>query len=209
MVHYKLTYFDGRGFAEASRQVFKLAGIEFEDVRLPIASPEWEALKPSTPFGQLPVLSVDGFEIPQSAAILRYLARKFGFAGKTPEEEAWVDAIVDQFKDFMGQYRQYIYAVFLKKPVEEVEKAKTEVAIPARDAYFKILNGILEKSKSGFLVGDSVTFADLVVADNLVTLEKNGFVSNEEHLKIVEFKAKIQNLPKLKEWIETRPDTPF
>ncbi|CAI5441896.1 unnamed protein product [Caenorhabditis angaria] len=208
MVHYKLTYFEARGYAEASRQVLHLAGVEFEDVRIPMgSSPQWDELKPKTPFGQIPVLSVDGFEIPQSMAILRYVSRKFGFAGKTPEEEAWVDAIVDQFKDYAIPFRQYLIA--LRNGDTDAEKIKNEVSFPARDAYFKILTGILEKSKSGFLVGDSVTFADLVVADNLVTLQKNGFFTSDEYPKLVEHQSKIQNLPKLKEWIETRPDTQF
>lgn len=31
-----------------------------------------------TPFGQIPILCVDGEEIPQSFAIARYLAKQFG-----------------------------------------------------------------------------------------------------------------------------------
>ncbi|CAI5441898.1 unnamed protein product [Caenorhabditis angaria] len=209
MVHYKLTYFASRGFAEASRQIFKLAGVEFEDIRIIHGDGTWDELKSKTPFGQIPVLSVDGFEIPQSSAILRYLARKYGFVGQTPEEEAWVDAIVDQFKDFIEAFRQYATANRLNKPAEEIDRVKTEIAIPARDAYFKILNTILERSKSGFLVGNNVTFADLVVVDNLVTLEKNGFLNKGEQPKLDALRQKIHNLPKLKEWIATRPDTQY
>ncbi|CAI5441902.1 unnamed protein product [Caenorhabditis angaria] len=209
MVNYKLTYFDTRGLAEASRQVFHLAGVKFEDVRIPFGDPSWEKLKKKTPFGQIPVLSVDGFEIPQSMAILRYLSRKFGFAGKTPEEEAWVDAIVDQFKDYIVSFRQLIVAVREKKSVDEIEKIRKEISDPAKESYFKILNGILTKSKSGFLVGDSVTFADLVVADNLVTLEKNGEFNRSEQPKLTALLEKVHNLPKLKKYIGSRPDTQF
>lgn len=67
----------------------------------------------ATPFGKLPLLEVDGKVIPQSQAIARYVAKQFGefifnfsslfcfiitgFAGNTPFESAWVDAIGDQF----------------------------------------------------------------------------------------------------------------
>ncbi|CAI5441901.1 unnamed protein product [Caenorhabditis angaria] len=209
MVNYKLTYFEVRGLAEPTRQVFHLAGVEFEDVRLPQGDKKWEDLKTKVPFGQLPVLSVDGFEIPQSAAILRYVSRKFGFAGKTPEEEAWADAIVDQFKDFVASFRQVIIAVRENKPAEEIERIKKEISDPAKESYFKILNGILAKSKSGFLVGDSVTFADLVVADNLVTLEKNGAFNRSEQPKLTALLEKVHNLPKLRNYIASRPDTQF
>ncbi|KIH50854.1 glutathione S-transferase protein [Ancylostoma duodenale] len=76
MVHYKLTYFNGRGTAEIIRQVFVLAGQEYEDVRLSFE--EWPKHKAEMPFGQIPVLEVDGKQLAQSIAIVRFLARKFG-----------------------------------------------------------------------------------------------------------------------------------
>ncbi|CAI2330534.1 unnamed protein product [Caenorhabditis sp. 36 PRJEB53466] len=209
MPSYKLTYFDVRAYAEPARQLFHLAGVPFEDVRLTHGDGSWEKIKDSTPFGQIPVLTVDGFQIPQSAAIIRYLAKKFGYAGKTPEEQAWADAIVDQFKDFITAFRQVIIATRTGKTPEEIAKISEEVAIPARDTYFKILNGILEKSKSGWLVGDGLTFADLVVADNLTTLEKNGFFKPEEQPKLAALREKVNSQPGLKQWIATRPDTQF
>jgi len=39
--HYKLFYFDSRGWAEAIRLILHYAGEEFEDVRYTIA--DWEA----------------------------------------------------------------------------------------------------------------------------------------------------------------------
>lgn len=162
---------------------------------------------PETPFGQLPFLSVDGFEIPQSAAILRYLAKKFGYAGKTSEEEAWVDAIVDQFKDFVTPLRQLIMAQ-RSGNAEEIERIQKEVFAPARDTFFKILNGILEKSKSGFLVGDGVTWADLVIADILTTMEMLGvFDKHGEEQKLAALREKVNEIPEIKEHNSSRPDS--
>ena len=45
MPSYKLTYFSGRGFAEATRMLFAQAGVEYEDVRMTQES--WPALKAS------------------------------------------------------------------------------------------------------------------------------------------------------------------
>ncbi|EGT48450.1 hypothetical protein CAEBREN_13564 [Caenorhabditis brenneri] len=207
MPSYKLTYFDVRGLAEPARLLFHLAGVEFEDKRVDFGSGEWEKLKDKTPFGQMPVLSVDGFDIPQSAAIIRYLSKKFGFAGKTPEEQAWADAIVDQFKDFFGEFRKYIIAQRGNKSVEELEKVKAEVVKPAQDSYFKILNGILEKSKSGYLVGEGITFADLVIAENLETLGKYGFFKESEHPKLAALKQKVYGHAALKGYLASRPDS--
>ncbi|CAB3404418.1 unnamed protein product [Caenorhabditis bovis] len=208
MVKYTLTYFKVRGYAEPIRQMFKLADVDFEDVRLTYET-DWADYKSKTPFGQLPVLSVDGFDIPQSVAIARYVARKFGFAGKTPEEEAWVDALVDQFKDFTGPMRSVIMAKKQQKSEADVEKIREEVLKPAMETYFNILKKQLEKSKSGFLVGDSVTFADLTIAENLYSLHNAGFTDLTKEPQLFEFKERIHGLPKLKEWIATRPITEF
>src|SRR6185436_7226177 len=55
----KVTYFDApvsRG--EEVRLAFHLAGVEFEDNR--IKRDGWPALKPTTPFGSLPLLELPG-----------------------------------------------------------------------------------------------------------------------------------------------------
>lgn len=67
----KLTYFGIQGVAEKVRLTYHIAGIPFEDDR--VAFPDWPALKPSTPYGQLPMMSIDGGEmLAQSGAMVRY-----------------------------------------------------------------------------------------------------------------------------------------
>uniref|UniRef100_A0A8R1EEE7 GST N-terminal domain-containing protein n=2 Tax=Caenorhabditis japonica TaxID=281687 RepID=A0A8R1EEE7_CAEJA len=75
MPHYELYYFDVRALAEPIRIIFALFDVPHEDHR--VTNEQWDELKNDTPYGQLPVLKVDGFEIGQSSAIGRYLARKF------------------------------------------------------------------------------------------------------------------------------------
>lgn len=101
MVHYKLVHLDSRGPAEAIRLILIHEGIEFEDVRIPrsdlsqhkiskgIIRPVGVSMLVSdAPFGSLPYLEVDGKRLPESYAICRYLARKFGmFAVKVPTGE--------------------------------------------------------------------------------------------------------------------------
>ncbi|KHJ91458.1 hypothetical protein OESDEN_08679 [Oesophagostomum dentatum] len=116
------------------------------------------------PFGQLPVLEIDGKQLAQSIAISRFLARKFGFAGSNPFDEAVVDSIVDQFRDFMVEVRQVI-AVASGLQKGDMGKLVKEVFFPARDKFFGLMEKFLRKSQSGYLVGDSLTFADLYLAE--------------------------------------------
>ena len=85
-----LTYFDfdgGRG--EAARLIMHLAGIAFEDKRIP--GKDWPALRDSMPFQALPVLEVDGRVITQSNTIIHYLGK---LGGLYPKDD-WQSALVE------------------------------------------------------------------------------------------------------------------
>ncbi|PAV74290.1 hypothetical protein WR25_24830 [Diploscapter pachys] len=198
MPSYKLYYFDGRGLCEASRQLFAFADVPFEDVRL--TREKFMELKPTFPYGQVPVLEVDGVQIPQSVAIARFLAKKFGFAGKTEVEQALVDGICDQWKDFYVETKPYYYSK---------EKAKTEVLLPARDKFFGFLKNLLNKNKNGFLVEGGVTYADLFIVDNMTSLV--GWVPEyfEGHPEIEAYYKRVQDFPQLKAWLAKRPNDPI
>lgn len=73
----KLTYFDfhgGRG--EPVRLALHIGGVAFEDHRFTF--PEFEEIRKATPFAQVPVLEVDGVQVTQSDAILRYAGKLAG-----------------------------------------------------------------------------------------------------------------------------------
>ncbi|CAL2040715.1 unnamed protein product [Caenorhabditis brenneri] len=202
MVHYNLVYFDIRGLGETARQLFTLADVEFEDHRL--TTEEFLKLKPTLPSGHVPILYVDGFEISQSAAIWRYLARKFGFAGKTPEEEALADSIIDHFKDFQLVFHQYGSRLFMGKSQDELDSMRNEIVQPAVKSYFSVLKKYLEKSSSGYLVGSSLTYADIAVAENLTTLKNTEFFKPAEEKTLASFHQKINGTPKLREYLAKR-----
>lgn len=51
------------------------------------------------PFGQVPVLEIDGKKVHQSIAICRYLAKQVKLAGDNDWENLEIDAIVDTVND--------------------------------------------------------------------------------------------------------------
>ncbi|XP_052781822.1 glutathione S-transferase 1-like isoform X2 [Mya arenaria] len=102
MPSYKLTYFDARGTAEFARLVFKQAGQEFEDVRIPMD--QWPGIKEEQPMKALPVLEIDGRKFCQSAAIVRYLGKKFGLMGSDEEEGLVVDELMEVFAEMVNKH---------------------------------------------------------------------------------------------------------
>merc|ERR1712203_904765 len=119
MAQIKLTYFNLRARAEPARLVLAYAGAKYDDVRLPAPwdNPKpWATLKPTTPYGQCPLLEWEGEVIAQSMAITRFLAAQFGLKGRNNVESAQVDEIVDAIEDVIG--------VTIKTHFEEDPKAK-------------------------------------------------------------------------------------
>src|SRR5262245_25884467 len=94
----ELMYFDvhgGRG--EVARWALFIAGIPFEDKRIPGAN--WASVKPSTPFGAMPVLKIDGKEISQSNAIIRYVGKLGKLYPDDALQAAYCDEIMDAVED--------------------------------------------------------------------------------------------------------------
>lgn len=60
------------------------------------------------PNGQLPILEIDGKLLPESGAIYRFLARRYNLMGKDEFEAACVDAIMDQYKDFFEEHKDFV-----------------------------------------------------------------------------------------------------
>jgi len=162
---YTLYYFDLEGLGEVSRLLFAAAETEFEDKRYPhemkdgkAHHPEWEADKPNRtkfPFAKLPVLQInEETYIPQSRAIENFLAKKFGFYGKTHIEAALIDGIVEQFKDIASSWKEH-----RTKGDEEIKKFFT-TALPDQYAH---LENLLKENKSGYFVGKKKpSLADIV-----------------------------------------------
>lgn len=98
----RLTYFgfDGSRGLEC-RLALTLAGLPFEDHR--IGREEWMALKPTTPFGSLPVLEVDGESLAQCNAILTWIGRGHGLHPADPWQAARHEALMCAVEDLRSK----------------------------------------------------------------------------------------------------------
>ncbi|KAF8363340.1 hypothetical protein PRIPAC_90263 [Pristionchus pacificus] len=209
MPHYKLTYFNVRGRGEPVRMMFTIAGVPFEDKRIDKA--DWPELKKTFPFGTLPVLEVDGVQIGQTLAIVRYVAREFGLAGPDNLTAALADALADQFVDFLQSTEKWLVSTFGGTATsEEKDEIYNTVFVPAREKHFAYFEAALAKSTTGWYAGTpELTHADVVIANYLAfvsSLDKNadklfeGFPLMEAQYK------KFFAHPKLQKYLAERPD---
>ncbi|XP_060066206.1 glutathione S-transferase 3-like [Ylistrum balloti] len=197
---YRLTYFNVRARGELSRLLFNQAGVDFEDVR--IEQDKWPALKKEVPGGTLPVLTYDGKQYGQSMAIARYLASEFGLYGKTNLDRLMIDEILCDIVDLITKI---VGTVFEKDEAKKAELTKSfeEEILPA---YLKKHEAKI--GKSGWLVGESITAADLGVFDTLDGITKRG---GDKCLdgspKVKALMEKVRTQPRIKAYLAKRPDS--
>lgn len=201
MPTYKLTYFDARGRGEVIRLMLAQTGQEFEDHR--ITGADWPSIKSEMPFGQVPVLEVDGKKLAQTVAICNYLASEYGLYGKTSMDRFHIDEIVCLVNDFISATVKVMY--------EKDETRKAELMKPYKEhecpKYIGFFEKLLKENGTGFFVGDSVTLADIFVFDFLWSLNFRDAGVLKDFPLVQEHQTKIGSLPNIKAYIDNRKPT--
>jgi glutathione S-transferase len=156
MADIKLTYFDfssSRG--EECRLALAAAGVPFDDDRLPRAA--WPELKPQTPYGALPVLTVAGKgQLAQSNAILVWIGRSSGLHPHDAWEAARHEAILSACEE-------------LRHKVQDVLRAKHDDEAARKQAREEMAAGLLQtfgaqierQIEGPFVAGERLHVADI------------------------------------------------
>ena len=160
-----LTYWDGRGNAELIRLSLVVAGRAYEEqVFLNEGKSHMDSKedmlaimdKGVLAFDQLPLLQIDGLFLVQKIAIMRYIARKHGLYGSNEVEAVQIDMVAEGILDFKGKL-----------------KADESSFYDAMDSYGAKFERILRtNTASDFLVGNSCSFADILLADVLINYKE-------------------------------------
>ena len=157
MAEYKLTYFDfhgGRG--EPARMAFAMAGIPFEDDRVPVA--DWPQRKAGTPFGALPTLEVDGQTLAQSNAINRFVGERAGLYPSDPWQAALCDETMEAVEDVVNHVQATMFL-----PEDEKKPKREALAKDLIPAHLGCLEKRLEQRGGRYFADGRLTIADLKV----------------------------------------------
>jgi len=211
MPTYKLTYFNIRGKAEYVRLLFAAAGVDYEDHRIDRET-EWPGLKDSSPFGQLPTLTIDGkHTFSQTLPIGRYISDKYGLSGKTDLDKLRADMIVHCVED--------VLLAIVKVRFTEDPEAKAKLRENLKDQklpeFLKHLEKLLIENNggNGYYIGDSITCADIAVFNLLTHLINLSGIEPaptfDEYPKLKALSGKVKGNPKIAAWLAKRPETPF
>ncbi|KAI4471543.1 glutathione s-transferase [Holotrichia oblita] len=197
----KITYFNVKALAEATRLLLKYGGIDFVDNRFEHS--EWAELKPNMPFGQVPIYEENGKTAHQSVAIARYAAKKVNLVGDDDWENLEIDAIVDTINDFRGKIAAYNYEQ--DPAIKEARKGPLfQETIPY---YLEKFEQIAKDNNGHFAVG-KLTWADFFfvgLLDYLNHMVGKNLIEDSPNLqKVVE---NVTSIPNVKAWIDSRPQT--
>jgi glutathione S-transferase len=210
-VKYELKYFDLRGRGEQVRLLLAYNKVKYTDTGVKFQ--EWANLKPTLPLQQVPVwYEWKGKDIelvvPQSQAILRHIARKFGGYGEGEKEHTIADYVADTIIDFRQAWSPAAGApgrwLSDQKLIDEFFTQKMPHIAQTLAMFIKN-----NKSGSGYLVGASPTYADFAAFDFLdnVTTVRASCLSQTP--TVAAFLEKIRKLESLSTYLANRRPTVF
>lgn len=213
----KLVYFNGRGLAETTRLLFAVADVEYEDFRYPLKVIDFSgyfferdefdvdkaAGKLARSLHKLPYLEVDGQVIPQSKAIERYVARRYGLLGLNEVEAAQIDAVCEYVKDFKADY-QKVRALKGEEREEGMKKWFGET-LPEK-------LGLLDVIVPSLAEGSTPNLAHVTLYNFLAQFFDDVEGASKAMSGTTNIKSVVEAVgqhPGILAWLKTRPETPF
>lgn len=213
----KLTYFDIEGVAEAIRLALELTGTEFEDDR--ISWKDWQELKPKTPYGQLPLMTIDDGPTPrtQSKAMLRWVGTVCGKGMLYPtDKQLDIEEAVGLVEDVIRSWSPCLYIGMRpethghpegfskteegKNTISALRKKWISKELPKLLGYFQ---DMIEKAGGKWLVeGENPSIADCMLVPVLRNYTRGhiDYVEPnclETHPKMVEYVKRFCALPQI------------
>jgi glutathione S-transferase len=193
------------------RKVMAFAGakrieLELRPTGFPDPAPEFCA---ASPFRKMPALQDGGYCLSDSSAIIHYLEAKHPEPPLIPAEPRdrgrtiWFDEFADTILFACGGkmfFNRIVSPYFLKRPGDEAVAAAAE-----RDELPPILDYLetVVPGEDGYLVGNSLTLADIAVAGPFANLGHLGVeIDRQRHPRTAAYAARILARPSFSQWVE-------
>lgn len=182
-----------------------LLTLEYKDIpyeQTPVAPgmlpPNWAKI---SPLGKMPVLEHDGFTVPDSSVICRYLDEVFPARSIYPAEArarataCWLEEygdsrLVETVAPFFLE--RVVKPLLLKQPTDEAR-----LAALARDTVPGVLAWVESVvPASGFLSGPTLTIADFGIASPFLTAQVGGFAPDaNRYPNLASYLARLADTP--------------
>jgi glutathione S-transferase len=159
------------------------------DHTLTAAGPHSPPVDAVHPFGKVPAMRHGDFELCETNAIALYLDRVFPGPKLIPDDaragaltEQWISLVNTPMDATM--VRTYLFAYIFPEKPGQPDRAKIDAALPALKRQIAVLDEAV--AKTGYLAGNSFTFADINLMPILAYLmnfpESGEAIRNAKHL---------------------------
>ena len=202
----RLTYFAGWGLAEQARWMLAATQVEHTQVVLQTHA-AFDALRQEPGkllFRQIPLLELDGLQLVQSQAIVRYVGRRGGLQGRDAAEEAKVDMVSEGIRDCRG-------ATVASYPFNG-DKLAFLAALPAKLAkYLPALEAALVEAGDGgaAVVPSGLSTADVLLAELIEGLQGLAPGCQREFAKVAKVHEQVMALPGVASYLQSDKRFPF
>ncbi|GFO21842.1 glutathione s-transferase [Plakobranchus ocellatus] len=182
----RMTYFKYRGRGELSCLVMAAAGKEL-DQRI-VDVPTWLKMKPNTFFQRVPFIEIDGQEYFQGNAIAIYLARE--------NVQMKEDILLEEIKSFVGTDDQK----------DQAAKDLPEVVYPR---VMQIFERLIQQnpSKSGFVIGNKMTLADLAIFEGTQSCYQGNPWFMRNFPELMKLRQKVVEADGVRQYLAKRKQT--
>ncbi|TMW62183.1 hypothetical protein Poli38472_009676 [Pythium oligandrum] len=160
----KLVYLNAAARAECIRLALYMGNIPFQDVRL--SRQEFDELKPTLPYNQLPVLEVNGQVIAQSQAILRYAGR---LSGLYPVNDPLAALQVDELLGSIDELGAKVGTTLREQDLEKRKTLREKLGAETIPRYFDLINKRLAKMKQKAVFQSDQVFIHELMIDQFVS----------------------------------------
>ncbi|XP_072801910.1 glutathione S-transferase-like [Vicugna pacos] len=148
-------------------------------------------------YEKVPMVEMDGMNLVETRAILRYIAAKYDLYGRSPKEQAWIDMYAEGLKDLSDM------AMFLPLSLPREKEMNLEYILErATTRFFPIYEKALRDHGQDFLVGDQLNWVDVQLLEVILMAEewKPNVLSGFPLLQ--EFKARISSIPTINKFLQ-------
>jgi len=197
-------------FVRAVRMVCEEKGVPYE---LTMARPHSPEINAVHPLGRIPGMRHGDLALYESKAIATYIDGTFDGPKVIPENptkaahvEQWVSLINTGFDPVM--MRQYLLSYLFPKGADgKPDRAVIDAAIPVMEKQFGIIDQAV--AKTGHLVGDSFTFADIDLMPILFYMHRPSESAEmlKSHKNLATYYAKHSERPSFKNTVPPPPPT--
>ena len=178
-----------------------------------------------TKYGQVPMMTINGEEIFQSPAMLRYVARSFGDGSlypSDPKQMLEVESLLGLSDDIARAWQPCIYINMYPErfghPSDMSPEAKAEIVKTLRERFVaqdmpRFMGYISDhlQETGAFLCGDEPTIADLQLLPQLRyfqsgTAEHVPVNCLEAYPEVGQWMERMYSIPAIKSWYDSKKD---